>query len=70
MSCESDQICQLGEDSHELDFCSDEEIKLDESKALRDLNISPTDFCAQMGYKVFEAPACYNGKPLATTLSL
>ena len=40
------------------------------SKSLADWDVSPNEFCEKMGYKVFEAPVCYNGEPLAKTLTL
>ena len=60
-SCDREMFC-------DEDFCTNEE--LPEGKPLSEWGLSPTQFCEKMGYKVFEAPACYNGEPLAKTLTL
>ena len=37
---------------------------------LGDRGVIAAEFCGMMGYKVVDAPACFNGSPLAATLTL
>ena len=51
-----------------MDFCIDGE---EDGAILQDVEgMSSNKFCDNMGFKVFETPTCYDGVPLAQTLSL
>lgn len=67
-TCSQAIFCSVEEDT--FDFCTAEEVRLGLAKPLENFDISPTVFCEKMGYHVIEAPECYNGEPLAKTLTL
>lgn len=51
-----------------MDFCVEGE---EDGAVLQEVEgMSSSKFCESMGFKVFEPPICYDGVPLAQTLSL
>ena len=67
-SCQLDSVCGLDSEFENLDFCLEDEeggIVMQEIEGM-DASL----FCKKMGFKVNAAPFCYDGVPLAETLSL
>ena len=67
--CKEERVCWIDESGQSLDFCTAEEIEDGQGEILGARGVVAADFCGMMGYKVFDAPACFNGEPLAATLT-